>query len=74
MARILTIIAKCGDKCLTTFTDNNLRGHTSTAYVPEDLGIGGGDYIKLRIDMETGQILDFPKLSDKEIIYSIKDA
>lgn len=44
------------------------------AYVPDDIGIGGGDYVELEIDMETGQILNWKPVSEAKIIKAIKEA
>ena len=46
--------------------DNNTLG-TSQGYVPRDLGIGGGDYIKLTIDTKTGRIDGWKPLSKNKI-------
>jgi len=71
---ILSITAKCSDLCNTFYTDAKKNEHTSDSYVPENIGIGGGDYIELEIDMETGQILDWKPVSDEVIIKAIKEA
>ena len=39
----------------------------SDGYVPSGFGIGGGDYIELEIDFETGQILNWKKPSDDDV-------
>ena len=35
-------------------------------YVPSDIGIGGGDYIEISVDAETGQILNWNPLMNYE--------
>ncbi len=60
--KIMTLNAKCDDRFSIEFEDE--RGTSShQGYVPHDLGIGGGDYVKLRINAETGQILDWTPLT-----------
>jgi hypothetical protein len=72
--RILSITAKCSDLCNTSFTDAKGIEHESDSYVPEDIGIGGGDYVELEIDMETGQIQNWKSVSDAQIIRALKEA
>lgn len=43
-------------------------------YVPNGLGIGGGDYIDMEIDTDTGQILNWKPLSEADIREAIKNA
>lgn len=75
MKRILTVTAKCSDLCATRFTDENGKETESDSYVPENIGIGGGDYIELEIDVETGMIINFPKhLSNAKIVKEIEKA
>jgi len=33
-----------------------MHGRQSDGYVPDDMGIGGGDYIRLHICLECGQV------------------
>lgn len=49
--RIHNVSAKCSDMCNG---DINGRGHEG--YVPEDLGIGGGDYLKFSYCLDCGQL------------------
>lgn len=73
---ILTISSKSSD--LNTFRYKDKNGKVTEsgdyAYVPEDIGIGGGDYVEMDIDTETGQILNWKKLTDKQVIEAIKKA
>lgn len=62
MAKTLRIQAKCSDLCYTEFEEFSKDG-----YVPENIGIGGGDYIELEIDIETGQILNWNTTEDQII-------
>lgn len=52
MPQILSVQAKCSDLCHVSYPN----GKESDGYVPEAIGIGGGDYIELKIDIETGQV------------------
>jgi hypothetical protein len=49
--RILVVNAKCSDLCAVS-----LNGAEKNGYVPDDLGIGGGDYIEFRLCLHCGQI------------------
>lgn len=49
--RIVSINAKCSDLCTTTFNKTELNG-----YVPDDIGIGGGDCIEIDFCLSCGQI------------------
>ena len=55
--RILDISAKCSDMCSLKYKDGERHD-----YVPRDVGIGGGDFIKMSICLECGMVQDkFPK-------------
>lgn len=49
--RIAEIDAKCSDLCCVTVGDNDQQG-----YVPHDMNIGGGDYIRIKYCLNCGQI------------------
>lgn len=49
--RIAEVNAKCSDCCGVSIAKYNDGG-----YVPDDMGIGGGDYVEFRWCMECGQI------------------
>ncbi len=65
---ILEISAKCSDCCSVNIRDGNENIMESIGYVPRFIPGGGGDYLNLSIDMETGQILNWPKNITKENI------
>ena len=46
---IIRINAKCDDRCYIEFEETECND-----YVPRGIGIGGGDYISLNIDANTG--------------------
>lgn len=52
MPQTINVCAKCSDMCNIQYPN----GNESDGYVPDGIGIGGGDYIELKIDVETGQI------------------
>ena len=72
----LTISSKSSDLNTFRYEDKNGKVTKSNdyAYVPENIGIGGGDYVEMEIDTETGQILNWKKLTDKQVIDAIKKA
>lgn len=49
--RVAGIGAKCSDLCNWSIGDNQDDG-----YVPNDMGIGGGDYIDFEFCLNCGQI------------------
>jgi hypothetical protein len=52
----MCISAKCSDQC---YIDYN--GAKQNSYVPENIGLGGGDYIEFDFCLNCGQIQgDFP--------------
>lgn len=54
--RIASVSAKCSDLCTITIGETEHDGD-----VPEDLMIGGGDYIEFDICLDCGQLQgDFP--------------
>jgi hypothetical protein len=54
--RIAKVVAKCSDCCFVTMGDKEHDG-----YVPKDMNIGGGDYIRMKYCMDCGKIQgDFP--------------
>lgn len=55
--RIIHVTAKCSDLCCVEFPD----GTQHDGYVPDKIGIGGGDYIEFKYCMLCGQIQEtFP--------------
>jgi hypothetical protein len=55
--RIASVSAKCSDLCGVV-----INGRTHEGYVPDDLGIGGGDYVEFRWCLDCGVIGgDWPK-------------
>jgi len=70
----LRINAKCSDLCWTEYTDSKGSETESDSYVPENIGIGGGDYVEIDIDMKTGQILNWKPVSDTQVINAQKEA
>lgn len=60
---ILTIQAHCSDRSFVTLTTPDGTTYEHDGYVPEDLGIGGGDDVILSIDLDTGKLLDWDKPS-----------
>lgn len=55
---IIEFSAKCSDLFGGTLTVGD-EGFDLDGYVPRDIGIGGGDYVELKIDLRTGQILNW---------------
>jgi len=54
--RILSVNAKCSDLCFVA-----IDGHEKNDYVPDDLGIGGGDYVEFELCLNCGKVQgEFP--------------
>lgn len=66
---ILHICAKCNDCCSLSLEDKKQPLAESNDYVPDYMGIGGGDYIILSIELETGKLVDW-KTIDPEVLES----
>lgn len=59
--RIATVGAKCSDMCHIELQDEKGFVNESDGYVPKDMGIGGGDYIKFSYCLNCGSMIgDFP--------------
>lgn len=63
---ILCMSAKCSDMFSGTIfnaeTEEELFNYDG--YVPGDLGVGSGDYVELKIDLETGKILNWTPITE----------
>lgn len=58
--RIYGVSAKCSDTC-TFWSKNGPSAQRMEGYVPDDAGIGGGDYIEFSYCLDCGRIQgDFP--------------
>lgn len=72
---ILDLSAKCSDLCSTRLLNDagdivlNANGEA-----PHGLGIGGGDYVRLKIDLSTGQIVGFKPMTDQEVLEALGEA
>jgi hypothetical protein len=65
--RILTIDAKCSDMCSFALTINGKIVKDGDGYAPRLLPNGGGDYVNLVIDMDSGQILNWKVPTEKQV-------
>ena len=68
--KILSVSAKCSDLCSIEYVDENGKIIEHDGYVPENIGVGGGDYIDFEIDVETGQILNW-NTTEEQIIKAL---
>lgn len=66
--RVLTISAKCSDMCSLSFLGKEKHG-----YVPHDLLIGGGDYIKIDICLDCGKAQGIENVDDPEFYENAED-
>lgn len=71
-SRIASVTAKCSDTCSIRLGDSEVDG-----YVPDDLGIGGGDYVEFNFCLNCGQMQgNFPlppskiekNITDEEVV------
>lgn len=70
---IISFSAKCSDLFSGTLQIDQEK-YEIEGYVPHDIGIGGGDYIELKIDLRTGQILNWVPPSEDALMSVIEDA
>ncbi|MNI67733.1 hypothetical protein D3C73_1233800 [compost metagenome] len=58
-AKTIVLMAKTRDACNVQVLDNDGDRiyHIDGDYVPYGFGIGGGDYLELTIDIETGKVV-----------------
>jgi len=61
-SRVLEVSGKVTDRCF--LEDQNQK--TMCGYTPQDIGIGGGDYIEFSYCLECGQIQDSFPVGDPE--------
>lgn len=67
-AKALSISAKCSDLCIATLKDQDGQTiHETDGYVPSFMPNGGGDYVNIDIDLETGRILNWVKPDLSEV-------
>ena len=64
-------MAKCSDSCCTGVPELKLEKNGS---IPRGIGIGGGDYIRMVIDSNTGRIDGWVPLSEEDLREAIPDA
>lgn len=69
----LSINAKCSDCFSASLYDNdgNFLGDYSD-YVPRGLGIGGGDYVQMTINLDNGQIEHWNPVDDEEVKQTLR--
>jgi hypothetical protein len=70
--RILKISAKCSDLFDAEFVVNKKRvGYEG--YVIDGFGIGGGDYVELQLDIDSGKIIGFDRKKAKKLFDKVMD-
>lgn len=69
--RTITINAKCSDMCQTIV---KVGGETyeKEGYAPYLDALRGGDYLEFTIDLDTGTLLKWKPLTDKQAIALVK--
>ena len=50
--KIASVVAKCSDLCVVTLPD----GTSKNGYVPYEINIGGGDYVRFSYCMHCGKM------------------
>lgn len=66
--RVLRISAKCSDLCFASVPH---LGIDHDGYAPHIDGIGGGDYIDLEIDLDTGKVIGLKPITDEQLKIAI---
>ena len=65
---IVYLSAKCSDMCFTTVIDQDGNEVLEKdGYVPHIKGIGGGDYLSIKVDNATGKIVGWVPVQEDEI-------
>lgn len=67
MVRILNICGKTSDLCSATLEVDGKEVKEHDGYVPKFMPEGGGDYISLEIDIDTGLIVNWVKPTQKQL-------
>jgi len=64
-ARYLTICGKTSDRFSGTLESSEGEDvYRYDGYVPSNLGIGGGDYIEMKIDLHSGMIVKWKPITN----------
>lgn len=67
-AKTIFIDAKVSDMCsIQVMDENGTVVRTHDGYVPDWFPDGGGDYISLEIDVETGTILNWKRPTEQDL-------
>lgn len=68
--KTIKLSAHCQDRSEVIGKDANGREvvRTEPYYMRSQFGLGSGDYVELEVDIETGQILNWKKPSDEDLI------
>jgi hypothetical protein len=72
--RRLEVGGKVSDMCGVTFVPAEGDDIDHNGYVPSGLGIGRGDYLDLTICLDCKQVVDFPTLTDEEIVEALDES
>jgi hypothetical protein len=64
--RTLEISAKCSDLCSARLNDGD-ESYDYDGYAPDIEGLGGGDYVRFTVDLDTGQVLGWKVPTTKEV-------
>ena len=66
----ISISAKCSDVFdMSLHNDTGSQhGEDYDGYVPSGIGVGGGDYLELEIDIETGKIRGWKPLTVSQVL------
>lgn len=67
--RVLKISAKCSDLCFVEY-----KGIDQCDYVPDDIGLGGGDYVAFDMCMDCGTVQGKWPKADPEFYTKEADA
>lgn len=67
----LSINAKCSDCCSITAHEDGSEIASLQDYPPRNIGIGGGDCIRVEIDVQTGQIVGWNELSKQQVLNAL---
>jgi hypothetical protein len=70
---ILKLVAKSSDMNTVKLIDKGETVWNHEGEVPYNIGLGGGDYVKLEIDAETGQIQNWQPIDVKKLTSAFEE-
>lgn len=71
--RKIDIIAKCNDLVSTEYFVDGISKVSTDGFCPQLKGISKGDYIRISIDLDTGNIMGYDPIPHEEVMEELTD-